>query len=124
MTSINTVEIMTNGELLPPGWKDTDDPKKVKNEIEGSLKWAQGKNTILPHFLREDRIEAKIRTNATRKEPYVVDFKPSGECVVIKYSTGCYYAVCINLVGEWLGMVGEPAQRMDDESPLLQVVRV
>ena len=97
---------MTNGELLPHGWKVTDDPKKVKDELESSLKWAQGNNTILPHFLREDRIEAKIRTNAERKEPYIVDFKPSGECVVIRCSTGCYYAVLLDLIREWLGMVG------------------
>ena len=48
---------------LPHGWMVTNDPKKLtketnpkklKEQLESKQKWAQGNNTILPHFLRED----------------------------------------------------------------------
>ena len=86
---------------LPHGWMVTD-PKKLKEQLESKQKWAEGNNTILPHFLREDKINAKILRHADNPEPYKTTIKDGGKCVVVECSTGCYYAVCVPLIrGGW-----------------------
>ena len=126
MTTTSLAKIPDNSSVpkLPHGWNVTDDPKKLNKQLESKNKWAEGNNTILPHFLREDKIDANIRKNADNDKPYEAAFKDSGKCVVIQCSTGCYYAVCVPLLKEWLGMVGKPAKRLDGQGPLLQVTRV
>ena len=47
----------------------TEDPKKLREQLDSSHKWAEGNNTILPHYLREDKIDSKIRKNATNTPP-------------------------------------------------------
>ena len=100
-----------SGELLPAGWK-------IKQELERSCKWAQGKAQVLPYYLSPGKIEATIRTNSGLFKPFDSVPSASGECVVIQFSTGCYYTVCVNLVREWLGMIGEATTWMDGQTSL------
>ena len=63
ITTPSDSEIPRKNEIkkLPHGW--TDDPQKLKEQLEGKNKWAEGTKTILPPFLREDKIDANIRRN-------------------------------------------------------------
>ena len=126
MTTPSSAKMPNNNAVqnLPNGWNVIDDAKKLNKQLDCKNKWAEGNNTILPHFLREDKIDANIRKNADNDKPYEAAFKDSGKCVVIQCSTGCYYAVCVPLLKEWLGMVGKPAKRLDGQGSLLQVIRV
>ena len=71
MTTPSSAKIPGYNEVqqLPHGWTVTDNPKKLKEQLDSKNKWAEGNNTILPHFLREDKINAKIVKNANNDKP-------------------------------------------------------
>ena len=106
------------GELLPAGWNDNS--KKVKDALEISCKWAQKGGVVLPHYLSLDKVKDKIMKNADL-EAFKPEYHPSGTCITVQCSTGCYYTVCAPLIQEWLGMVGKAATRLDDQGPLMVV---
>ena len=91
-----TPQVKGQAEFLPAGWK-------IKQELEQSCKWTQGKAQVLPYYLSPGKIEATIRTNSGLFKPFDAVLSASGECIVIQFSTGCYYTVCVDLVREWLG---------------------
>ena len=98
-----------NQDVLPTGWKGKEDSKKTKDALETSYKWTHRKGTVLPHFLTVKRIETMNKANAILP-PFKPDYKPDGKCVTVQCSTGCYYAVVVPLIKEWLGMVGLAAK--------------
>jgi hypothetical protein len=95
----------------------------TKKALEISYEWTRKKGVVLPHFLTAKRVEKNNKDNAILP-PFMPDFKPDGKCVTVQCSTGCYYAVVVPLIKEWLGMVGKPASRLDDQSPLLKILSV
>ena len=90
----------------------------VKHNLDQSCKWAQGKAQVLPYYLSPGKIDASIRTNAGLSKPFDSVLAASRECAVIQFSTGCYYTVCVTLVREWLGMIGEATTWMDGQTSL------
>ena len=91
-----TLQAKGSGEFLSAGCK-------IKQELEKNCKLAQGKAQVLPYYLSPGKIEATIRTNSGLFKPFDAVLSASGECIVIQFSTGCYYTVCVDLVREWLG---------------------
>ena len=87
-------------------FKDNVDPKVVE-QVEQDTKWLVD-TMNLPYYLKKDKIDDTARKHAKEK-PYVEETKAGGSCVTIQCSTGCYYAVCVPLIWEWLKMIGEPA---------------
>ena len=106
-----TLQAKKSGEYLPAGWS-------VKHELDQNCKWAEGKAQVLPYYLSPGKIEASIRANSGLSTPFNSVPSSTGECVVIQFSTGCYYTVCVNLVREWLVMVGKTTTWMDGQTSL------
>ena len=106
-----TLQGMGPGQFLPADWK-------VREEMDQSIRWAQGKIQVLPYFLSPGNIEATIRSNADRVKPFEPLITPSGQCAVIQFNTGCYYTVCVKLARSWLGMIGESTTWMDGHASL------
>ena len=49
-----TPQVKGQAEFMPAGWK-------IKQELEQSCKWAQGKAQVLPYFLSPGKIKDTIR---------------------------------------------------------------
>ena len=86
-------------EFVPADWAMID-------KLDQTTKWMDGRLQVLPHYLNKGRIDEKIRTNANISEPFSPTYNPSGQSITVQFSTGCYYAVCVPLIQEWMGMVG------------------
>ena len=93
-------------EFVPADWKMID-------KLDKTTKWMEGHVQVLPYYLNEGRIDEKIRTNAEINEPFCPTYNPSGQSISVQFSTGCYYAVCVPLIQEWMGMIGLDATWME-----------
>ena len=105
------LQVKGPADYMPAGWN-------VKQDLDQSWKWAQGKAQVLPYYLSPGKIEASIRTNSGLHKPFNSVLAASGECVVIQFSTGCFYTVCVTLAREWLGMTGQATTWMDGQTSL------
>ena len=94
---------------------DFSEPENLEmlQPMELSQKWMEGTTIELPHYLREDKIDATARTNAMMETHFVTKLKNGGKCAVIQFSTGCYYNVCVPLIRGWVTMLGDPAKLFD-----------
>ena len=62
---------------------------EVVEQMELNRKWTEGEIMELPHYLREDKIEATLKKHAQIDvEPHVIDYKGGGDCVTIHAAVG------------------------------------